>query len=298
MISRRRFIQISAAAAIVGKANTAHARTHRWRGRALGADCEIAFHGNGALFSRLLAKVQTVLSSVERHFSLYDPQSSLARLNKSGEASEKEHLFQNLLDRTDRLHDQTRGVFDPTVQTLWRAIEHGEDECAARNLIGWSRIHRDQSRITLGTGQALTFNGIAQGYATDLIRDVFNEAGVERTLINIGEYAAIGEGWRLAVEDPTHGHVAAISVNDAAVATSSPGALLLTPNETHIMHPKTGRAPLWSTVTVEAANATKADALSTTFCHMSAEDIAEVKAKDRSIRRVLVIDCAGDLATI
>jgi thiamine biosynthesis lipoprotein len=41
-------------------------------------------------------------------------------------------------------------------------------------------------------GQALTFNGIAQGFATDLVVGELQAAGAEKVLANIGEYAGFG----------------------------------------------------------------------------------------------------------
>lgn len=50
----------------------------------------------------------------------------------------------------------------------------------------------DAELIKPAPSQALTFNGIAQGFATDLVADVLRDHCLTNTLVNIGEYRAMG----------------------------------------------------------------------------------------------------------
>ena len=223
MITRRRFLAIAAAFA----ATPASASPARWNGTALGADATIEIHGPNGQARALLEASLGLLKDIEALFNLYDPRSTLSRLNEAGHVVEPDPRFHRLLKAVDRLHAATGGRFDPSVQPLWRALAEGRDPAAARALIDWQRVVRTGSSVRLQKGQALTFNGIAQGFATDLVTELMRSNGVAKTLVNIGEHNAIGGPWRLGIEDPDHGLVAVRTLTDGAMATSSPFALKL-----------------------------------------------------------------------
>ena len=262
MIPRRRFLAISAAAL----AFPARAAPTRWQGRAMGAEVSLTLEAPKATAQAAVQKVQNILHETETLFSLYDPSSQLSRLNATGRLERPDPRVVALLGLCDQAHRLTGGRFDPTVQPLWQALAQGQDPEPARRLIGWHRVTRGDGEITLAPGQALTLNGIAQGYATDRVSAALKAAGLSRVLVNIGEYHGWGRNWQIGVADPVHGLVARQTLNTRALATSSPGALHLG-TETHILSPD-GRAPLWSTVSIEGPSATMADALSTAAVFM------------------------------
>jgi thiamine biosynthesis lipoprotein len=195
----------------------------------------------------------------------------------------------------DAVHAATDGRFDPTVQPLWRALAEGRDTHAARAALGWGRVRHGPDVITLGAGQALTFNGIAQGYATDRVQAILRAHGFDRTLVNIGEFAGDGGPWRLGVADPDFGIVLTRSLHSGAMATSSPRAMQIGA-EGHILAPD-GAAPHWSTVSVEADTAALADASSTALCMADRAAIARIKPRLPGLRRITAIDAAGNIAT-
>jgi thiamine biosynthesis lipoprotein len=268
MITRRRFLAISAAALAL----PARAEPVRWQGYAMGAEVSLTLEAPEDQAKAALHEVRKILRQTEALFSLYEPSSRLSRLNATGRLERPEARFTELIDLCDQAHRLTNGRFDPTVQPLWQALAKGQNPYPARLLIGWDRVTIAPQGISLAQGQALTLNGIAQGYATDLVSNALKRAGLTRVLVNIGEYHGWGRDWQVGVADPSHGLVARQSLNNRALATSSPGAMPLGQNETHILDPL-GLPPKWSTVSVEADTATMADALSTAFCHASPDEI-------------------------
>ena len=195
---------------------------------------------------------------------------------------------------TDHLHAATDGLFDPTVQALWAAQAAGQPLQTALPLVDWTRVKVDQDAIRLGPGQSLSFNGLAQGFATDRVTQSLTQAGLSNIHVNIGEQAARGDPRRLAMVDPQFGAVGALTLTNSAVATSSPAALRTTGLE-HIFSPRGGR-PNWSTITVLARTATLADGLSTALCLAGPDLIARCR-KLPGVLRILALDHAGDLAT-
>lgn len=277
---RRRFLALSAAAL----ATPAWAAPTRWTGHALGAEASLTIHAPQAEAQAAIAAVRGVIGDVERQFSLYAPTSALSRLNAEG-TLQPAPLFEALLREVDAGFDQTAGFFDPTVQgaTLARA--------AARRDTPWPQVRRGGGTVQLRRGQALTLNGIAQGFATDLAVTALERQGLRDILVNIGEHAARGGPWRLGLSDPQTGFLGTRTLRNGAIATSSPWAEGARP---HILHPD--RVPRWSTVSVEADTAVRADALSTGLCFAD-EALLRRVARAPGVGRITVVDLGGDLRT-
>ncbi|WP_241484112.1 FAD:protein FMN transferase [Ruegeria sp. ANG-R] len=80
LLSRRRFLTISAACAAV-PARVAHAAAH-WSGIALGAPASLRLEGlSDTEAAPIFAAVEAELNRLEDIFSLYRPDSEISRLN-------------------------------------------------------------------------------------------------------------------------------------------------------------------------------------------------------------------------
>ena len=279
---RRRFLAI--AAAFCATAAGARPMVASWRGTALGADASLRIEGGpdpeGALRRALL-----LVREAEALFSLHDPASALSRLNAAGRLDRPPSGFLDLLAICDGLHRASGGAFDPTVQPLWRALATGGDAGEARAAIGWDRVRHDAGAVRLAPGQALTFNGVAQGWATDRVADALEREGYGRALVEIGEFRALGGPWRVGIEGERE--IGALTLDGAAVATTVPLAPSGLPLGTaHVLSPD-GLKPRWASVTVEADRAVLADGWSTALALMP------VPARIPGVRRVWLTDAAG-----
>ena len=290
-LNRRRFLSISAACML---ATPARAQIHRWQGRALGAEVDITLHAPAEIAEPALDRARGSLDAVMAQFDLFDPASTVSRLNRTGHLDAPDVMFRRLMQACTQVHAATGGLFDPTVQPLWRALAEGQPPEATRALIDWSRVRHSAASVTLGEGQALTFNGIAQGFATDLVAEALRDAGLERTLVNIGEFRGTGGPWRLGISDPEIGMIGTRTLTSSAIATSSPKAVPLG-GQGHILH---GHAkPRWSTVSVEAATATMADGFSTALTMARLEDI-RAAVGTFGIRRITLVSDQGDVSRV
>jgi len=289
-LTRRRFLTVSAAFAALPA--TGHAET--WQGRAFGAEVSLTIRGPRAAASQALAEARRVIAKVEQLFSLYDPASDLVGLNAQGMMDQPDPLFLTLMQEVAVAYRQTEGLFDPTVQPLWTALAERGTVDEAIEKIGWQRVSFDAQRITLDAGQALTFNGIAQGFATDLVADLLGARGFTDTLVNIGEYRGAGGPWALGLVDPVQGLMGSRTLTKGAIATSSPHATPLGA-QGHILHAVA--QPQWSTVSVEAPRATVADSLSTAMVLAGLDQIEAIRAQ-AEITRVTLVDFDGNLRTL
>jgi FAD:protein FMN transferase len=295
-LTRRRFLAITAASVCSGTA--ALARSHSWTGHAFGSDVRIELSGPRDQVKATLDQVIAQLRAIERLFSLYDPSSQLSRLNQTGHLKSPAPEFQELIALCSGMHTATQGVFDPSIQPLWSALAQGTDTSAARQSIGWERVRVAPGVISLAPGQALTFNGIAQGFATDLVRAELSQRGFKKALINIGEYAALGGPFTLGLSDPLHGHLGTRRLTNTAIATSSTTAMSLGKSASHIQHPTTNASALWSTVSVKTDQAAIADATSTAFSVMSRAEIRAALGHLPMGTEVTLVDFNGDIETL
>ena len=287
-MNRRRVLTILAAAALPLRATATE-----WHGIALGAEARVVLSGQKGDARAALTALPALLADMEAEFSLYRP-SSLTRLNRDGRL-DPSAAFRAVLSVADAVHRATGGAFDPTVQPLWSALARGEDPGPATAAIGWDRVALGPS-VTLAPGQALTLNGIAQGFATDAALRLLADHGFTKALVDLGEAAALGGPFRLSLQDPEFGPMGTRSLTDRAIATSSPRATLVG-DRPHILHPQ-GRPPLWATVSVEAASATLADALSTAAVFLTSNELANARTRLPGIGRITLVDPQGNLSTL
>jgi FAD:protein FMN transferase len=306
-INRRRFIAISAAAAGLGivpigaSPKSVSAHLLEWRGAFLGTVSTLRIHHTDPAAARhLIQQAVGEARRLETIFSLYRSDSVLCELNRRSVLIGPPVELSELLTICDHFWQLTDGMFDPTVQPLWRCYaDHfaagnqtmeGPSEAKLRTaleLVGWEKLRFNRNSIVFNQrGMGLTFNGIAQGYITDRVVELFHAAGIESCLADLGEIRALGSTsqgrpWRVALEDPS-GEVPAgssIPIVNKAVATSGAAGFRFDEGGrcNHLFDPSTGACanPLRS-LTVIADTAATADALSTAFALMDEERIRSV----------------------
>jgi len=325
-MTRRRFIRISAAAAglavaPIGAVARADTGLVTWHGTLFGAVATLQIHHESrGEAERLVNAAAAEARRLERLFSLYRDDSALVELNRTGVLVDPDAELVELLERSRTYAELTDGLFDPTVQPLWRLyIEHftrpdpdpsGPPPAALRaalDHVGYDRLSIGRDCITMPHGTAVTLNGIAQGYVTDKIVDLLRRQGLAHSLVDMGETRAIGphadgSPWQVAIADPdAPGRAATVlSVIDRAVATSGAYGFRFDPQGrfNHLFDPRTGRcADRYRSVTSIAADTTAADALSKAFSFLPIEQIKALMPKAK-IERVVTIDRAGVVADL
>jgi thiamine biosynthesis lipoprotein len=302
-LTRRRCIAITAAAAgvdLLPCAATASpaAELVTWHGTALGASATVRLHHpDRAAGELLIARSVAELRRLEALFSLYRADSVLVALNRQGALVAPPPELVALLTACARYAALTDGAFDATVQPLWslyaRHFAHaGADQGGPREpaiadalgKVGHRGVLVGQDRIVLARrGMQLTLNGIAQGYITDRVIALLQDAGVTRTLVDMGETRCLGrrpdgEPWRIGIADPDRPDRVreTLSLVHQAVATSGGYGFRFDADGrfNHLFDPGTGRsADRYRSVTCVMSNATAADALSTAFSVMTEEAI-------------------------
>lgn len=267
-MKRRRFLTLSVAALcpLPGHA----AALTEWQGAGLGTSLTLRLVGADPHHARrTFTRVEAEIARIETLASLYRD-SALTRLNRDGRLAWPSPDLSDLLTLAGQVHAATAGAFDPTVQPLWQALATGADPDKALAHVGWDRVTLSDTDITIDPGQALTLNGIAQGWAADRIVALLRAEGFTNALVDMGEIAALGQGgpggWSAVITGPDGTRLGELRLTNRALATSSPRGTLVN-GQPHILGPA-GQPTRWQTVSVSAPSAAVADALSTAFCLM------------------------------
>ncbi len=289
-ISRRALLLLAATGAVVLPAAERPAATVEWTGHALGADARMLFLGaDRREAEREIRDCLDEIERLERIFSLHREDAEIVRLNRNGELLHPSLDLLRLLELSKDLSRRTGGLFDPTIQPLWRLLADwyaGEADrgpppharvAAATASIGMDRVELAGDRVRLAGGAGLTLNGIAQGYITDRVADRLRRRGWTSVLIDIGEVVALGSR--------TDGRPFDIGVRDGALrialagealATSSASSLVISRRRRlgHLIDPRSAASPdHWRSVTVRSRTATMADGLSTALALAAPDEI-------------------------
>ena len=137
-------------------------------------------------------------------------------------------------------------------------------------------------------GMQIDFGGIAKGYTSARIMDIFRACGIKSGLVNLGGNVQAlgtkkdGSSWRVAVQDPqdTDQYLGVLSIQDKAVITSGGYERYFEQDGRtyhHIIDPKTGY-PVENgliSVSIVTADGTLADGLSTSVFIMGKEAATE-----------------------
>lgn len=249
------------------------------------------------------------LNRLEQQLSRTREDSPVSELNRGGSAQVSDETME-LLTAALTYSELTGGAFDMTIAplvSLWN-ITGDEPYLPAQTeidallpLVGAEHVHLDGDTVTLDTGCAIDLGGIAKGYASDRMADIFAEYGVDSALVSLGGnvYARGakpgGQAWTVAIQHPENGgYAAALALTDAFAVTSGGYQRYFTgPDGTvyqHILDPKTGwpvQGDLLS-VTIVADSGTLADAYSTALYVMGAEAAQDFWRQEGGFDMVLI----------
>lgn len=274
--------------------------------------------------SNRAAALQAAQAEIERLndiFSIGVESSDIARLNREGSGQVSPDTAE-LLRRTLALYEETGGIFDPTVyplMELWGFVSKDyhvpteEELAAALALVGSERVSIDgDGFVTLGEGQAIDLGGIAKGYTSQRLMQIFRDCGVSSAMVTLGGNVQClgikpnGKQWNIAVRDPfgqdSSDYVAIVRIEDEAIITSGGYERFFDDPETgrryqHILDPATGY-PVesgLSSVSIVSKDGTLADGLSTALYIMGLEKASDYWRAHSGDFEAILIDGEGAL---
>ncbi|MDD3818593.1 MAG: FAD:protein FMN transferase [Actinomycetota bacterium] len=265
------------------------------------------------------------IEKIENIASIYDEKSEASFLNKNGYIEDPSPEFLELIKISVDYYNITDGCFDITVQPLldlwsaglWKESEEVQAQKIKETLelVGSDKIDIKDNRIEFKKeGMAITFGGIAKGYAVDKAVEKIKEYGINCCLVNAGGdlYAMgikpDGEKWAVELESPDEDTeesteepgtepVTVFLVSDKAVTTSGGYHRYydLEKKVHHINDPRTGyTADKCKSVTIIADNCTDADVLATSVFVMGPDDGIKLVESLNNVE-AFIIDSGGKI---
>lgn len=238
-------------------------------------------HADPAQAERALDAAVGTIRHVEAHMSLFDPDSAICRLNRDGVLRSPHPDLVRIFRLAQSISARSGGAFDVTVQPLWNRFDAAQRlgtlpsasaVSAARAAVGWQGLEISSDAIRLRRpGMGVTLNGIAQGFAADLVRSQLHAHGIRQALVNAGEWTSLGRpdaqrDWLLGIADPhlEQAFMTRVAMGGRSIATSADNACSFSTDRRHhhIFNPRTGYSPTeLAGVTVAAPSCALADAL-------------------------------------
>jgi len=294
-----------APAAVEAPAPQPEASLREWKYShdAMGTTFEIRMMAEGKFMEDLRPIADAafaVIDELEARVSTWRPDSITSEVSRQAGIAPVavDEDMMAMLQFSRELHEETGGVFDPTVGPLleiWgkykqrSEIPTDEELKRARALVGLNQAVLDESAGTVMLAQAgmrLDFGGIAKGLALDQAAAVLKEKGIKRAFLHSGmsTIVAIGappgtDGWTVELGNPyTDGQTVldTILLADGALSSSASAMRYIVIDGkqfSHIIDPRTGfPTEGMALAAVMGPTGMACDALSTTFFILGIEE--------------------------
>ncbi len=275
---------------------------------------EVYQHNEGTIFGTLYhakylynkdlkEEIEAELHKVDASLSMFNPQSTISRINRN-ETDEVDEMLREVLLLSFTIYSVTDGAFDPTVAPLVNAWGFGfkngllPDSAqvdSLRTLVGLSGIHLNGMKLTKDNPNSiLDFSAIAKGYGVDRAALVLRSHNITNFMVEIGGEIVTegvndkGEPWRIGINKPDDDSTSTntelqdvIELSGKAIATSGnyrnyyihEGRKIA-----HTINPKTGYPAQQDILssTVIAPSCAEADAFATAFMVLGSEKASQI----------------------
>ena len=255
----------------------------------------------------LQKEIEAELMKVDAEFSMFNKESTVARINRGDSTVERSEMFNEIYQLAQTVSNDTYGAFDITVAPLVNAWGFGfkhEQLPTAQQVDSLMRI-RNQ----------MDFSAIAKGYGCDVVARLLKSKGINNYMVEIGgEVVVSGHNdkdqlWHIGVnkpvDDSTHMEnelQTVFSITDHAMATSGNYRNFYYQNGkkyAHTIDPRTGYPVQHSllSATVIADNCATADAYATSFMVLGVDGAKEVLLRHPELMAYLIyVDEDGQMA--
>ena len=245
---------------------------------------------------------------VDGEFSMFNPQSTVARINSGDSTVERSEMFNEIYQLAQTVSKETDGAFDITVAPLVNAW-------------GFGFKHEqlptpEQVDSLLQLRNQMDFSAIAKGYGCDVVARLLESHGIHNYMVEIGGEVVVsgknakGDDWHIGITKPTEDSLnvqgemqTVLSITDHAMATSGNYRNFYYQGGrkyAHTIDPRTGYPVQHSllSATVLAENCATADAYATSFMVLGVEGAKAVLARHPELMAYLIYtDEKGQLTT-
>lgn len=256
-------------------------------------------------------RLETVLSAEKQESDIY-------KLNETGSGTLSTDT-KDIVSKALEINKTTNGAFDISIYPLmvkWGFTTQKYNVPSKNEIskllkdVDSSKIIFDEKsgNIKLKENMKIDLGGIAKGYTSNRVMQIFKECGVKSGLVSLGGNVQAlgtktdGTAWQIAIENPdkSSDYIGVVSVKDKAVITSGGYERYFEKNGKtyhHILDPETGY-PAESglkSVTIVSDDGTLADALSTSLFVMGKEKALDYWREHKNEFDTVLVDDNGDI---
>lgn len=256
-------------------------------------------------------RLETVLSAEKQESDIYI-------LNETGSGTLSTDT-KDIVSKALEINKTTNGAFDISIYPLmvkWGFTTQKYNVPSKNEIskllkdVDSSKIIFDEKsgNIKLKENMKIDLGGIAKGYTSNRVMQIFKECGVKSGLVSLGGNVQAlgtktdGTAWQIAIENPdkSSDYIGVVSVKDKAVITSGGYERYFEKNGKtyhHILDPETGY-PAESglkSVTIVSDDGTLADALSTSLFVMGKEKALDYWREHKNEFDTVLVEDNGDI---
>lgn len=253
----------------------------------------------GSAAQEAVDKAANEIERLDALLSTGDELSEIAQINQNGGGTLSSDTSY-LVERSMELYEDTDGAFYITIYPIMEAwgftsgnytIPSEETLQSLLSLTDSSQIKFNKETSTISfekEGMKIDLGGIAKGYTSARIMDIYRECGIESGIVNLGGNVQVfgtkedGSQWRVAIQSPEEdgSYLGVLSTQDRAVITSGGYERYFEEDGNtyhHIIDPSTGHPAENGliSVTIISADGTLADGLSTSLFVMGKDKAVE-----------------------
>lgn len=236
----------------------------------MGTTWSVKFVGSEASAQTMRRAIPAVLDRVIAQMSPWEPRSDLSRFNqlRCGEWQALPAEFRTVMQHAIRIAAETEGAYDPAMGALVDLWGFGprdrsatppspSDTAYTLERCGWRQVElsADGHQLRRHTEVQIDLNGIAKGYAVDLVMSALREYGIHHALVEIGGELSgrgvkpDGTPWWVAIDRsatdlaPQAAPSLLVALHDLAIATSGCERSFEYQGQiySHTIDPRTGR---------------------------------------------------------
>jgi FAD:protein FMN transferase len=212
----------------------------RIAGLAQGTTYHIAYENSPG--KNLQGSVDSILNEIDNTLSIYNPKSTITRINANDENVTVNDLFKKVFYKSVEVNNNSGGTFDPTVGPLaliWGFGPKKHSNVSKKQVeellryVGMDKVCISGNKVIKKFPQVcLDFNAIAQGFSVDVVCKFFDSLNIKNYLVEIGGEVRAkgknpkGETWRIGIDKPVDKAMpgeniqAVLALDNKSVATS------------------------------------------------------------------------------
>lgn len=256
-------------------------------------DTVMSLTAYGSHAREALDSASAEIQRLDQLFSISSKTGDIYRVNRDEQGDLSEDT-RSLLASALEYGKDTNGIFDCTIEPVMEAwgfttknyrVPSDSELTELLSHVDASAVTLSGNHVTLPEDVKLDLGGIAKGFTSARVMEVFKNSGVTSGIISLGGNVQTlgtkpdGKLWRVGIQDPNdlNAMFAVVEVSDEAVITSGAYQRYFEENGVHYHHiidPRTGypaESGLTS-VTIISPDGTLADALSTSLFIMGLDD--------------------------